>query len=208
MEHEQNAEHFYNDDSSLSTMDRVRYLYIDHLKGARVLEEASNNTAIQSLRNLNNGNVQAKHDNDLFEQVFLSQGYAIRQRQKSTKMTDEQQNFFLQLFYHGQDTGKKVTIEKAYQDMRAALKPDKTKLFPTNQYLTKNQIRSLFGRLTKKETTERRKEWMNNDDNDDHNANDYFKIQQEEELEDMKNDEVDNALNSYSDNDYDSDQTE
>jgi hypothetical protein len=56
---------------------------------------------------------------------------------------------------------------------------------------------------------------VDNDDNDrtsttsdDHDADDYFKIQQEEELEDMKADEVDNALNFYSDNDYDSDQTE
>ncbi len=107
MVHEQNAEHFYNDDCSLSTMDRARFLYIDHLKGARLLEETSNKTAIQSLQNLHNEHVRVKHDNDELNQVFLSQGYAIRRRQKLTKITGEHQDLFMKLFYRGENTGKK-----------------------------------------------------------------------------------------------------
>jgi hypothetical protein len=214
MVHEQNGEHFYNDESSLSTMDRARHVYIDHLKGARLLEETSNKTAIQSLQILNNKNAQVKHSNDLYEEIFLSQGYAIRHRQKSTKMTLEQQNFFAQLFYQGEITGKKVTVEKAHQEMRLALKPDKTKLFLTNQYLTKNQIRSLFGRLSKKQTNERRQHWINNDKNhdesedSDEDAEDYFKIQQDQEWADLKADEIANAWNYCSDNESDTDPTE
>jgi hypothetical protein len=130
-------------------------------------------------------------------------------------MTNEQQNFFLQLFNHGQNTGKKVTIEQAYQEMRAALKPDKSKLFSTNEYLTKNQIRSLLGRLTKSQATKQRNEWVNSNDNDststtsdDDAAASYFEIEKEQESENMKAEEVDHILNSYSDNEYNSDQTE
>jgi len=210
IEHEQNGEHLYNEESSLSTMDRGRYLYIDHLKGARLLEEASNKTAIQSLQNSNTG-VNDKHDNDLFPHIFLSPGYGIRRRQKTTKMTTEQQDFFKKLFYRGNDTGKKVSIEKAYEEMRGALKPDNTKLFHSDQYLTKNQIRSLFGRLTKRETTERRNKLVNPEDNnlctsdEEDLAEDYFKIQQQQEWEDIKSDEIDNALNCCSDDELDMD---
>jgi hypothetical protein len=130
-------------------------------------------------------------------------------------MTNEQQNVFLQLFNHGQNTGKKVTIEQAYQEMRAALKPDKSKLFSTNEYLTKNQIRSLLGRLTKSQATKQRNEWVNSNDNDststtsdDDAAASYFEIEKEQESENMKAEEVDHILNSYSDNEYNSDQTE
>ncbi len=49
-----------------------------------------------------------------------------------------------------------MTIDHAYQEMRSALKLDHTKLFSTTQYLTKNQIRSFFGRLAKKRSTQRR----------------------------------------------------
>lgn len=65
-------------------------------------------------------------------------------------MTNEQQTFFTRLFDRGEETGKKVTVDVAYQEMRSALKTDNTKLFLTTQYLTKNQIRSLFGRLARK----------------------------------------------------------
>ncbi|CAF1498784.1 unnamed protein product [Adineta steineri] len=214
MAHEQNGEHFYNDESSLSTMDRARHVYIDHLKGARLLEEISNKTAIQSLQSVNNKNSQVKYSNDLYEHIFLSQGYAIRHRQKSTKMTPEQQDFFAQLFYQGEVVGKKVSVEKAHQEMRLALKPDKSKLFLTNQYLTKNQIRSLFGRLSKKQTNERRQHWINKDKNhdqsedSDEDAEDYFKIQQEQEWTDLKADEVVNARDYYSGNESDSDTIE
>ena len=150
--HEQNGEHFYNDHCSLSTMDRARYLYIDHLKGARVLEEISNQAAIKAFQNLHNQHVSSKQHNDEFSEIFLSKGYAIRRRQKGTKITQAHQSFFMKLFYQGENTGKKVIVEKALQDMRSALKMDNTKQFSPNQYLTKNQIRSLFGRLARNKT--------------------------------------------------------
>jgi len=150
MEHEQNAEHIYNDDNSLSTNDRARYLYIEHLKGARLVEEISNRTAIESFLDSDTENIDLRHNDDELNQTFLSQGYAIRRRQKTTKITQDHQEFFLKLFHEGENTGKKITVEKAFQEMRRALNSDNSKLFTTDQYLTKTQIRSLFGRLSKK----------------------------------------------------------
>ncbi len=82
MVHEQNAEHIYNNECSLSTMDRARYLYIDYLKDARFQEEISNQIAIRSLPTTNDENVQLKRNNEL-EKMFLSKGYAIRKGEQT-----------------------------------------------------------------------------------------------------------------------------
>ncbi|CAF4841424.1 unnamed protein product, partial [Rotaria sp. Silwood2] len=205
MDHEQKAEHFYTDDYSVSTIDRARYIYIEHLKGARLLEEASNRAAIESF---------SSNDDEL-SRTFLSQGYAIRRRAKSTKITQEHQQFFVKLFRQGENTGKKVTVEGAFQEMRRALKLDNTKLFTTNQYLTKNQIRSLFGRLSKEGSIDRRSQLIHNNENDqkqasyeqstssdEDDAENYLRKQHDEELGDLTADEIDSALNCSSDDEY------
>ncbi|CAF0890955.1 unnamed protein product [Rotaria sordida] len=76
MDHEQKAEHFYTDDYSVSTIDRAQYIYIyiEHLKGARLLEEASNRTAIESLQNSNIENIQFSDNDDELKRKFSSQG--------------------------------------------------------------------------------------------------------------------------------------
>ncbi len=106
-----------------------------------------------------------------------------------------------------------MTVEKAHQEMRLALKPDKTKLFLTNQYLTKNQIRPVWQTI-KKANKWTRQHWINNDKNhdesedSDEDAEDYFKIQQDQEWADLKADEIANAWNYCSDNESDTDPTE
>jgi len=213
MEHEQNAQHLYADDYSLSTNDRARYLYIEHLKGARLVEEVSNRTAVESFHDSDTENIHFQHNDDELNQTFLSQGYAIRRRQKATKITQVHQQFFRKLFYEGENTGKKFTAEKAFEEMRRALNSDNSKLFEPNQYLTKTQIRSLFGRLSKNKSTEKRTQWTQSNEkdktqgsdtesssSDEDNAGDYFREQQDQELEEIKADEIDNALNSGSEN--------
>jgi hypothetical protein len=210
MEHEQKAEHFYTDNSSLSTMDRARCIYIEHLKGARLVEEICDRAAIESFQKSNSEDIQFRYNNRELNRIFLTQGYAIRRRQKTTKITKEHQEFFMKLFREGENTGKKVTVEKALQEMRRALKSDNSKLFTTKQYLTKNQIRGLFGRLTKKGSTERRVQWMQNNEKDDtstsneeDNAEDYFMMQQNQEIDDLKANEIDNAIKCCSDGEHD-----
>ncbi|CAF3828684.1 unnamed protein product [Rotaria sp. Silwood1] len=138
MDHEQKAEHFYNDNCSVSTIDRARYIYIEHLKGARLLEEASSRTAIEYFQNSSIENIQFSNKDAELYRTFSSHGYDICRRQKSTKITQEHQQFFVKLFHQGENTGKKVTVENAFQEMRRALKSNNTKLFTTNQYLTKS----------------------------------------------------------------------
>ena len=162
-----------------------------------------------------------KFSNNDYElnRILSSQGYAIRRRQKSKKITQEHQQFFIKLFHEGENSGKKVTVENALQEIRRALKSDSTKFFTTNQYLTKNQIRSLFGRLSKKGSVDRRSQlvYSNEKDqkqgsceesatSDEDNAESYFRSKQEKELEVLTANEVNNALNCCSDNEYDTGQ--
>ncbi|CAF3013467.1 unnamed protein product [Rotaria sp. Silwood2] len=182
----------------------------------RLVEEAFNTTAIESFQNSNIENIQFSNNDDELNRPFSTQGYAIRRRQKSTKTPQEHQQFFIKLFHQGENTGKKVTVEDSFQKMRRALKSDNTKLFTTNQYLTKNQIRSIFSRLSKKGSIDRRSQFIHNNENDqkqgsyeestnsdEDDSENYFKKQQDEELEDLEVDEIDNALKCCSDNEYD-----
>ncbi len=206
IEHEEKAEHVYTEQSTLSTMDRTRYTYIEHLKGARLVDDKSNAAAIQSYQKSNIVSIQFKYNNDELNRMFLTQGYAIRRRQIKTKITQEHQAFFTKLFREGENTGKKLTVENALQEMCHAVKSDNSKLFTTKQYLTKNQIRGLFGRLAKKGSLERRSRWIQNNEkdkssitSDEDEAEDYFTMQQNRELDDLKVDEVNNASSCCSD---------
>ena len=108
----------------------------------------------------------------------------------------------------------KITVEAAFQEMHRAVKSNKTKLFSTKQYLSKNQIRSLFGRLAKKVSVKQRTRPMQNNkgDNSSTSSNedeseDYFKFEQNQELEDLKAEEIKNAINSYDNAEYDTNLT-
>jgi hypothetical protein len=90
--------------------------------------------------------------------------------------------------------------------MRHAVKSDNSKLFTTKQYLNKNQIRGLFGRLAKKGSNERRTRWVRNNKKDksstttdEEEAEDCFEMQQNRELDDLKIDEVNNAMSCCND---------
>jgi len=210
MQHEQKAEHMYADETSISMIDRARYTYIEHLKGARLLDQLSTTSAIQSFQQLNINDIEFKYHNDQLNQTFLTQGYAIRRRQITAKITQVHQNFFTKLFCRGENTGKKITVEAAFQEMRLAVKSNKTKLFTPKQYLTKNQIRSLFGRLAKKASVGQRTRRMQNKENDNLSISSdedeseyYFQLAQSQELEDLKAEEIKNAINSYDDDEDD-----
>ncbi|CAF1691141.1 unnamed protein product, partial [Adineta ricciae] len=115
MQHEEKGEHISANELSLSTIDRARYAYIEHLKGARLIEETSNTAAVQSFETSKIDNTDLKYKIEKFNQIFFTQGYAIPRRQITTKVTQEHQHFFLELFRQGENTGKKVTVEDALQ---------------------------------------------------------------------------------------------
>jgi hypothetical protein len=70
-------------------------------------------------------NIQFKQNNEELNQTFLSEDYEIRRRQMIRKITNEHHEFFKKLFHEGENTSNKVTIEKAYQEIRLAVKRTK-----------------------------------------------------------------------------------
>ena len=86
--------------------DRARYTYIEHLKGARFMDQLPTTAAIQSVQHLNINGVEFECHIDQLSKTFLTQGYAIRRRQITTKITQEHQNFFTKLFCKGEKIGK------------------------------------------------------------------------------------------------------
>jgi hypothetical protein len=94
--------------------------------------------------------------------------------------------------------------------MRRAVRSNNSKLFTTKQYLTKNQIRDIFGRFTKKGSSERQTRVMKNNGKNDtptssgeDDANEYCMMQQIQQIDDLKADEVENVINWSSDDEYD-----
>lgn len=85
-------------------------------------------------------NIQFKQNNEELNQTFLSEDYEIRRRQMIRKITNEHHEFFKKLFHEGENTSNKVTIEKAYQEIRLAVKSNNSKLFTPKQYLSKERI--------------------------------------------------------------------
>ena len=220
MEHEQNADHIYEEAESLSTSDRARQIYIEHLRGNRILEDAYNKTVVQSAAYPSVTDTCIHQKNDSIQRIFLTEGYAIRQRQRTAKITPAHRSFFQRLFDQGANDGKKVTAEKAFELMRSSLDSDNSKRFRPEQYLTKSQIRSLFGRMVtggvKEKMTRRSQNYgdadtissntthtlrieANNDgtSSDEAYAEHYFGTLQDQEQESLVDEEMNNALNSF-----------
>jgi hypothetical protein len=217
VEHEQNAAHVYVEGENSSTRDRARQIYIEHLRGNRILEDAYNKTVVQSVTNPSITDVHIHHDNDSFQRIFSTEGYAIRQRQRTAKITLAHRSFFQKLFDRGANDGKKVTAEKAFDLMRSTLDSDSCKRFRPDQYLTKSQIRSLFGRMTiggvqekitrrshnheeedtpSSNTTDtlRMKADKGDTSSDEEHAEHYFTTLQDQEQDSLVDEEINNAL--------------
>ena len=230
MEHEQNADHIYAEGGRLSTSDRARQIYIEHLRGNRILEDAYK-TVVQLATASSVTDARTHHKDDSFQRMFSTEGYAIRQRQRTARITPAHRSFFQRLFDQGENDGKKVTAEKAFDLMRSSLDSDNNKRFSTDQYLTKSQIRSLFGRMTaagvkernprqshsyeedeytpKSSTTNNIPIKVDDDDtsSDEEYAEHYFRILQDQEQVSLVDEEINNALVSITidSNDIDDD---
>ena len=208
VEHEQGANHIYLNDCPLSTNDRARHVFIEHLRGERLVNEALNQTAIKSVLNVNDDVLTNRIQPTRSQLIFLSKGYAIRRRQQSTKITKKHHVFFRNLFQRGEQTGKKFSVEKAYEEMRIARNSDGSKLFIPDQYLNQKQIRGLFGRLSKQphvSQTERSTTAEGSNDmntvssdsmtSDEEAAEDYLRQQQDQEQKLALDEALNNVLN-------------
>lgn len=214
IEHEQSASHIYLKDCPLSTNDRARHVFIEHLRGERLANEVLNQTAITSLINVNDDTTGTPIQPIRSQVIFSYKGYAIRRRQQATKITEKHHIFFKNLFQRGEKTGKNFSVEKAFDEMRAARNSDGSKWFIPDQYLNQKQIRGLFGRLTKQTTVSQTEGLTNveglNDINssdsdsmtsDEEAAEDYLRQQQDQEQQLTLDEELNNALNLCSSSD-------
>ncbi len=71
MGHEQNAQHFHAKNSFLFPINCARCIYIEHLKGARLVEDISNKAAIEPFKNSNIDNIKFRRNNRELDRIFL-----------------------------------------------------------------------------------------------------------------------------------------
>jgi len=79
-------------------MDRARYTYIEHLKGARLVQETFNSATSQSFQKSNIENIHLQCKNEELNQAFLTQSYVICRRQMTRKVIQEHQGLLNKLF--------------------------------------------------------------------------------------------------------------
>lgn len=210
IEHEQSANHVYFDDRSLSSNDHARHIFIEHLRGERLVDQTLNQTAIESLRYAQQDTPDTLFKPTNSQNLFLCRGYAIRRRSPLTKILEKHHVFFKSLFQQGEESGKKCSVRKAFDVMRSMRNPDGSKLFAPNQYLNQQQIRSLFGRYSKQSNFAQsgkaaivdhlhRMDSVDSDSaaSDEEAAEDYLRQQQDQEQQQELDEEFQNALKLF-----------
>ena len=219
MDHEQSNDHMYWDEASVSTKDRARQVFLEHLKGARLLDNYASKIAMDSVSNCEASDIHGSCKNCSVRSVFCESGYAIRKRKALVRLTQKHYIFFEKLFDDGERRGQKYTVEKAHEEMRRARTINSVKLFTPSEYLNKGQIRSLFGRISKKRQirtkTNKSPERQSKEDDistDDYHTgtfdessseatdddqDHYFDLEQEQTMENLINEEVDHALEIF-----------
>ena len=120
LEHGRCGVHSYLNHDHSSTNGRIRQIYVEHLKGERLADEHQNRTAINSMMEVN-GETSVPRNRKLRNQsIFSTRGYALPHRQQYAKITDSHRKFFFELFQRGETSWKKISVEKAFEEMRVA----------------------------------------------------------------------------------------
>ena len=82
--------------------------------------------------------------------VILSEGWALKSAKKSARFNEAQKKYLEEKFNIEQRTGHKQNPEHVVKDMRFAKKPDSSRLFSSEEFLTTQQMQSFFSRLASK----------------------------------------------------------
>ena len=113
----------------VSIMDQVKKSFIYSMK---------RNSSLASLDNLDDIRAtSARNNSETTMQYFSPMGWALPVKKK-TKFSQKQRTMLFELFMQGEESGKKVSAEQAHLMLRKKLEPD--------EYVTSQQIRSLFPR--------------------------------------------------------------
>ena len=119
-----------------TSMDKIRSKIFKHMKTSSMTALPSNEVATLDT----NMSVHEASTRCLFFKELNQQGWALHERRKF-RFDKEQLCILIKLFNDGERTGRKVTPEQAEREIRKRLS--------TNQYVTAQQIRSLFSRWSR-----------------------------------------------------------
>ena len=88
---------------------------------------------------------------------FEKQGWALP-KWNVIRYTYRQRNFIYDKFMQGEETQKKITPEKVVLMMRTMRHSDGSKFFKTHEFINKDQIKSLFSRMSQQQRAGKLKE--------------------------------------------------
>ena len=78
------------------------------------------------------------------------EGWASKEPEKPYRLNEKQKSYLEAKFNLGQETGRKLHPDNVAKEMRRALNSDGKRLFKPMEFLTEQQITSIFGRLAAK----------------------------------------------------------
>ncbi|XP_065683385.1 uncharacterized protein LOC124814016 [Hydra vulgaris] len=150
---------------SLTSLDKVRNSFVNKMKITSQL-----NMPISS-----SSNSASVKDKPHCMNIFLLQGWALPVR-SSFRFSNQQKELLYKYFIRGEESGNKMSPEQVHMQLRRELPPD--------QYVTSQQIRSLFSRfsnLKRKDklvepTTENNENSQVNDNKEVYGENDDFNV--------------------------------
>jgi len=121
-------------------MDKVKVHY------AKLLQKSSNQIA-KHHHQAGNTSRNIPTQNELLESLNTP-GWALPKR-ASVRFSLKQKNFLYNEFMTGETTGKKQTPESTAKRMRSLRDDNNNKMFVPSEYLSKEQITSMFSRMTR-----------------------------------------------------------
>ena len=116
----------------LSSMDKVRKTFVEKMKSTSQLHTMPTSTCVNS--------TYIDANDATCMSTFKEQGWALPVR-SSFRFSDKQKQLLYGYFIHGEEAGKKMSPEQVHLLLRKKLS--------TDEYVTSQQIRSLFSRWTK-----------------------------------------------------------
>nr|XP_047137534.1 uncharacterized protein LOC100207340 [Hydra vulgaris] len=150
---------------SVTSLDKVRNSFVHKMKITSQL-----NTPISS-----SSNSASVKDKPHCMNIFLLQGWALPVR-SSFRLSNQQKELLYKYFIRGEESGNKMSPEQVHMQLRRELPPD--------QYVTSQQIRSLFSRFSNlkrkgklvEPTTENNENSQVNDNKEVYGKNDDFNL--------------------------------
>ena len=94
------------------------------------------------------GQTSAKDSDDQSSTGQLELGWALRKAWKSVVFSEKAKNFLVEVFWTGEETGKKANASEVASKMKSLRDDTGQKMFAKTDWLTEQQIARYFSRLT------------------------------------------------------------